>query len=506
MDLAKDYGSVPSIESEAYVIGLLGLTTVKANVPAFMLFGASLDSKTQDTLIQIGCDFLLGKITAEQYITKYEKALIGALPKEKQKDVEFDSYTKEQIKMRIAHSHGLHSKERKNMKIRKDHFKENMELPSGKQIGEPVSLGFGKGGTLTGTVSGVHFDEGKVLYDIDIPLTDTDITTIYNVDSVCMNADIPNEPAGLQEALKNIKVKASGKEIIKNFLKETVLEEAVDYGPDIIKFVGANPHTSYGSILAHLGIDPKSGRAIPVYHAVKKALDGGQLQREKAGKSFVYSVRGTAPMPQQPVATPSTDGPKSIQPAKQVAQGTTVKDQILDIIKKSPNMDASQVVTALGITPGSPKQIPIFKVMRDMIISGELLRTQEGKKFKYSIGNGTPVVLPTKPKGTAPTSNKKKEEVLKQIQNDMYSFNPGHAAMKQGPSIEGNSVVKSYRYLGNWESHTEDDDNAEWLDHRKYNKMFADWVNKHPWKKYVTVGASASEKHWAEFYVQLKTK
>lgn len=400
MDFIKDYGSTPTDESQSYVLALLALGTVKRNIDVFSSVN-TLSDEIQTKVIKLGVDLMKGEVDPEEYVKQYEKLCIEFLDKDKREGVKFDDYVKEQIKMRVFTSYGMSAKDRKKLK-------ENM-----------------------------------------------------------------------------------------------ILKEAANYEPEIMKYVASHPHTSYNQILAHLGVDPKSGRAIPVYHATKKLLTGGQIQREKLGKSFLYSVKGTpaAPQPELPkqdatsTVAPSSQAKMSVEerdPAKvialwgageaglerarkelnhtkqiafhtlpqtpekakeqgvekkykfvqkrlkdlvaqiqilkdnlgtasvapveqpiatppvQVAPKADYKTTVLNLIDKHPHVTTGQVLADLGIAPGSPAQISVYKAMQDLLIAGAIKRTKEGKSFFYTKGDGTPVEL-TK---TARTKYKSMQEVI----------------------------------------------------------------------------------------------
>lgn len=68
------------------------------------------------------------------------------------------------------------------------HILESNKLPSRFQLGDLVTLNFGSAGKVTGAdIIKVHFSESKVLYDVDILMSDAAdgrvITRLYNIDS-----------------------------------------------------------------------------------------------------------------------------------------------------------------------------------------------------------------------------------------------------------------------------------------------------------------------------------
>ena len=112
----------------------------------------------------------------------------------------------------------------------------------------------------------------------------------------------------------------------------------------------------------------------------------------------------------------------------------------------------------------------------------------------------------------------KKEELLQRIKDD---FSTIPSSLERGDyqslEIEGDSVLFSTRYLGNWEddeedqydddfdeSDWEDNDNRKWSDYSEYRKIFEEWVSSRSWKDFVNTDVDYGEKDWAYFKVRLK--
>jgi len=513
MNLEKDYGSIPSTESEAYVLGFLGLTTVKANVPAFMHFGGELDSDTQDQLVKIGSELLRGTITPEQYVTKYEKALISALPKDKQKDVLFDDYTKEQLKMRVFYSHGLHSKDRKTLKENRatgwdaiaydlidwrggqvsdatventkaywdeklpgssprererviqlaqqlnsdgaEDFYETEELEEytpnvgyshnkkgnamerlkdlitqhpgvswgqilrylGVDPGSSVSKSiadnlrykgtFEPGKTIDPKARVGWYIKGQAVNGPSAGPKPTPYSAVVSVEGYAVDVETYANEEKATAGLEDLKGKTqfqlvkgtqmSGKRVgvteeDDEELNESILKEAVDYTPKILSFLQANPHATYTAILGNLGVDPKSGSAIPVYHQVKNLLTSGNIQREKVGKGFAYSVAGTPAAPQP--ATPATTAATTATPSNPVSKYSIREpNRVLQIWGASKQEALNHIDHELEYTEGL---LDLSKKPEHKARIEQRVADLKAQKEIIEKGSGVKVAAPTK--------------------------------------------------------------------------------------------------------------
>lgn len=197
---------------------------------------------------------------------------------------------------------------------------------------------------------------------------------------------------------------------------------------------------------------------------------------------------------------------------------------IVEFLNSNPGATMNSIFIAQGVDPKSGKAISVYQSLKAALASGKVKREKEGKGFKYFIGDGTPVDMPTRPKtpkvAKVPASQKKVEALLTQIESDLRSFRPGGGS---GGNIrkDNDSVSKDFRDLGNWinneedqydddfdESDWEDNDNRIWApgEYKKYLKIFTEWAKRYSWYKYVDLGLQTSEKDWCEFYITLKKK
>tara|TARA_B110000902_G_C14292491_1_gene581621 strand:+ start:1194 stop:4526 length:3333 start_codon:yes stop_codon:yes gene_type:complete len=122
-----------------------------------------------------------------------------------------------------------------------------------------------------------------------------------------------------------------------------------------------------------------------------------------------------------------------------------------------------------------------------------------------------------KPKTKTKPKKQSKEELLKEIENDMRYL---PSSIKRGGSqdelltdLDYGSVAFDTRNLGSWslpQDVDEDDEDSqdydweEWNDYTKYNKIFKDWGKEQKWYKKVDLDLDVSEKNWVSFQVRLK--
>ena len=125
----------------------------------------------------------------------------------------------------------------------------------------------------------------------------------------------------------------------------------------------------------------------------------------------------------------------------------------------------------------------------------------------------------------APPKVRKPRLKIQDIANDLKEFK----SKIGGDSIDvaEKSVTLDARDIGNWEHDEdgayehedpesdsydpgwrEDDDNMVWSrqSYERYHKMFADWIATKSWAKKVNFKVYTSEKSWAYFEIELKTK
>jgi len=96
----------------------------------------------------------------------------------------------------------------------------------------------------------------------------------------------------------------------------------------------------------------------------------------------------------------------------------------------------------------------------------------------------------------------KNEKLLKQIENDLESWNPG--GYEERIYKYKNKITLHIRGLGDWEN--EESDWPDWLDHQMYTKKFKRFVRMQPWfdEKRIEVNVYQGQLGIAEFVIKIK--